>query len=543
MAFPTSRASLQQVLPGYADPSNLKESLPDEMKLKNPMNAYSVINMRNRRTFLPNTGVNVAVSSTSGQNTVNIPITSEFFIDPTTAYLHFNLKLSGLTGTDADNLARAVPTCGWSWIRKIRVYVNDVEAEVLDNVDLIMRVLKEGCMSGEYSKNNWSYSFDWRDQKGEGYGVQQGVGQAGYSRRPTLSSSFSKAWADVSSTGGVNVSLPLYWIGLFRNQQYFPNGLVPLRLEIETESNINKVLVCPKGGSITGSPVLDITNLRVCTDVVQPSSAYVAAARQLIFGEGGGVMIPLETHVSIRNTNLALTTSSTTVKSSFNLGYKYVKDLFFVVRNQADINDINAFSDAFPYTNTRNFSLNVNGASYPEQPLQEVDEIYQSFLQSCGVQSTIEAPNNVSKYEYELDVSNGNGNTVVFSSITIVDTSAGNVGDLTDAVGQILGEMFNVDNVYNVDDQTESDTTFGITHNEDSNSLVSKHILGLDLEQYHAPPGALTGRSFSNTGYVLGFQADLSTPTSGTITAELGLVAHVLKLARVEGGTTQIVEP
>lgn len=516
MAFPRGALNLQSALPGLEDPRNVKEALPSEMRMDKMQPAYSIITKRSRRTLFPNTRGTFSVGS--GQQVINIPITTDGFLDCPTAVLNFDLTYTDSEDTNSQGVA---PESAWSWIREIRVLVADQELERYRLHNETLSILKEGSMDNAFNSNQYSYSRDvFSGTKPTVNGALKTIDGAQYFTVPSSFDEYVKIRALYNNEAVSNTlkcQLPLYHLGFFRQQMYFPNRSIPVVLQIIMQDNIGRCVVTSHADPVAAPPArtssntaLSVSRLRLNTDVVHPSPLYTEAVQALLAGsQDSPVVFPIETH-QIQQTNINLGTASTETQFVYNLGLRYLKSLYVVQRPSTQITNSAQLKTAFPRTipdsestDRADVSLFINGDRYPELPMEDITEVYTGLTSAYNNRLDVESANNISNAEYE---------------------------------------------------QQEC----RILRAANQQTSKPKFIIGFDLEQYHGAYGSRTGISTSSLGYALRLEgnflsAEISSATQNNIDTGNGTtkagdheclaVFHFLKLMRVSGNVVEIVEP
>lgn len=497
--FPRGQNNLAvgSLLPGIADPSQVGEQIPREMKVVGDgLKAYSIINERQIRTLYPTTRGEYTLGSS--QSLITIPVATDLFLDLPKSTLDFTIKIDNNPGTDEDV---ALET-GWQWIRELKVRVAGQEAERIQDFQQFNDIVKDGSMSKEHADvvySGWAgdlYDYDVRTSVTAVAFTGVDASDTTVNVSPNLDSRLQEQITEQDE--GQQISLPLYCLGLFRCSQYFPNRNVPMELVITTETTRGKYLVQNSNGTNTlpSDLAVKIQDLRMNVEGVVPNQEYADAVSEIIASSGNNpLVIPYETYQN-QVVNVNLGTSEANKNFVFNFSSNYLKSIWMVARRSSLVNDISYLKNSYPAVFRSDTSLRVNGKRYPVDPLKNLSDEYQNFLRSFNMKGSVALTNSVNKDEY----------------------------------------------VYNSHEKIDAGPTV-------LNHYKAKHIEGWDLEQYNGRYGSLTGMNVG-VSYALRVESSMvcaenNGSGSNDLNGDYDVLAffHYLKMLKIGGNSVQIVEP
>lgn len=338
--FPRGQNNLAvgSLLPGIADPSQVSENMPREMKVVGDgLKAYSIINERQIRTLYPTTRGSYTLGSS--QSLITIPVATDLFLDLPKSTLDFTITLSGNGGNAND----ACLETGWQWIRELKVRVAGQEAERIQDFQQFNDIVKDGSMGKEHANvvySGWAgdlYDFDPNTASVAVTYTDSNTDTVDVNSLPNLQSRFASQVS--AQNAGQDISLPLYCLGLFRCSQYFPNRNVPMEIVITTETTAGKYLVQDAGGDDSTFPSATINDLRMNVEGVVPNQEYADAVSELIASSGDNpLVIPYETYQN-QIVNVNLSTSQASKNFVFNFSSNYLKSIWMVARRSQIINN------------------------------------------------------------------------------------------------------------------------------------------------------------------------------------------------------------
>lgn len=341
-------------------PVPVVERIPQQLDISPDMTQHSVVQSRITRSYLPTSGQSFTFN---GNNIIELVISDPNYLDLQTIGLHYNVKVTGVTGGQVTCLEN-----GYSPFYKYELLINGVLVSTATDVPQVVGQVVAATCPRDYYATAMSRAGFWLDDYSLRLNGADGLAQT-FVQKATIIS------AEQQGGAGMNVFLDLApLIKMFsESQSYFPARNVSnmtIRLYLQQDSNaLVNLTGCNAAGAIsadaTGTYTLSAVKCSVDSVALSPTfvSAFDSYIEKSSADPAGGLNLLFSDITSQR----ALIASGSQVDILLSKACKYLKSVFASQHRTSELTSIIAVkSERQKFANLTSFQVNVGGQFYPQ---------------------------------------------------------------------------------------------------------------------------------------------------------------------------------
>lgn len=413
----------------------ISQRLPDQMQYKDALETASVVSGRQYGVRYTATNGGPYTIGT-GQAEIQIPITSDYYLDLETFALSYEVKLQGNTSNVVvgNPVLESGPLAPFA---EISLDVGGVQVSRIRDPNTVYNIYNYMGTIQSHENSEGTIENSWASSQkatclADGFqGLTDKIanlqdaslitsqldntsGVYAATKNGLGSTAEDKAFRNADRNGIKLVQVPLSKIlGLFGGapKSYFPCrnvGAITLRLRLHNK--LESAVVCrqnagPVAGPLESNAAVVLNDVHVHGDVVVPESAYLNAMDQLLASASGLQVAFEDTDVQVRDFTGA--SSITEYAMNFLVGARYLTGAAFVLRHTASLNSSNQCSTfSFPSAGFQQARLQLGSMSVPTTtPVRSIEDAYYTMLKANNMQGNVDYGNAISLKEYCADIS------------------------------------------------------------------------------------------------------------------------------------------